>query len=84
MDNIFGQLARESKLTSEAKRIASKILSFPNNVAQIHDGIIGKKRCSVEQFTIDCCVRYRQGIKSGQFEQGYLVHNVLLVCFIYM
>ncbi|KIM38461.1 hypothetical protein M413DRAFT_30013 [Hebeloma cylindrosporum] len=76
MDNIFGQLARESKLTSEAKRIASNVR---NTFRQdIRDGIIGKKRSSVEQFTIDCCVRYRQGIKSGQFEQGYLVHNVLL------
>ena len=97
MENIFSQLVHEAKWTSKAKRIASNVwnafrqeasqfifnfISFTLlNITQIWDSIIGKKQCSAEQFMMDSCIRYQQGTKAGTFEQGYLIHNMILVWF---
>ena len=49
-------------------------------VYQIRNGIIGEQQVSLKKFTTDCNERYRWGtISSGTTEQGYLVHNALLV-----
>ncbi|KAF8177639.1 hypothetical protein BJ912DRAFT_985719 [Pholiota molesta] len=75
MSNIFGQITREQKWASEARRIASNIRNVFRQ--EIHDSIIGKRKCSLQEFTSDRLVRYRLG-GSSNTEQGHLIRNVIL------
>ncbi|KAF8966227.1 hypothetical protein BDZ97DRAFT_1593469, partial [Flammula alnicola] len=80
LQNVFGigKPSREAQVASETKRVASGVRNVFRS--DIRDGIIGEHQVSLKKFTADCNERYRRGTTSlSSTEQGYLVHNTLLV-----
>ncbi|KAF4615116.1 hypothetical protein D9613_003455 [Agrocybe pediades] len=77
IDNILGHPQREKLLSSIIKTQVSAVRNTFRS--DIRDSVIGKKACSLDEFTVACSTRYiADAVVSPAQNQGYTVHNVLL------
>ncbi|RDB15203.1 hypothetical protein Hypma_004700 [Hypsizygus marmoreus] len=76
LTNIFGQAAREKKLLTRVKRIAS---SVRNNFREdLLKSVTSGTSSTLEMFTYNCGMKFKQGGVGDRLEQSYTVHIALL------
>ncbi|KAF8800632.1 hypothetical protein BYT27DRAFT_7021921, partial [Phlegmacium glaucopus] len=83
MLNVFGQPVRETVFTSAVKRTVSGVRNaFRQDIClyfSIRDSLFGNSKCSLEDFTVNSMHKYRPGSLSEKVNNGYIIHNALLV-----
>jgi len=55
------------------------MISQSNFFLQIRDSLFGNSKCSLEDFTVHSMHKYRPGSLSERVNNGYMIHNALLV-----
>ncbi|KAF4609712.1 hypothetical protein D9613_011991 [Agrocybe pediades] len=77
MNNIYGHAQREKLLSSVIKTQVSAVRNTFRS--DIRDSVVGKKACSLDEFTVACSTKYlADAVMTPAQNQGYTVHNVLL------
>ncbi|KAF4621811.1 hypothetical protein D9613_012185 [Agrocybe pediades] len=77
MSNIYGHAQREKLLSSVIKTQVSAVRNTFRS--EILDSVVGKKACSLDEFTVTCSTKYlADAVMTPAQNQGYTVHNVLL------